>query len=93
MGSWRRGAARLALLGLYLAVVLVSPLVHHDFECHQKTPAHCEACLANRPAPRVEPRFAMPPPSTPAVPQEAAAACAEPDSVPRPTVSSRAPPA
>ena len=42
------------LLGtlLYALVVLVTPFLHHDFTCHDRTPGHCPACLANPPAPR-----------------------------------------
>ncbi len=32
---------------LYVAVLCVSPIFHHDFDCHAKSPAHCPACLAN----------------------------------------------
>jgi hypothetical protein len=32
---------------LYLAVLWVSPLFHHDFDCHAKSPAHCPSCMAN----------------------------------------------
>jgi len=42
------------LLGtlLYALVILVTPFLHHDFTCHDRTPGHCPACLANPPAPR-----------------------------------------
>jgi hypothetical protein len=33
--------------GLYLLFLAVSPLLHHDFECHLKTPSHCGACMAS----------------------------------------------
>lgn len=49
---------RLALvvcLGLYAGVLLASPGLHHDFDCHLKTPGHCQACVANPLAPRTEP--------------------------------------
>lgn len=39
-------------LGLYAAVVLATPGLHHDFECHLKSPGHCQACVANPLAPR-----------------------------------------
>ena len=47
---WRRrlyGRAALLCLGLYAAVLLVSPVLHHDFDCHLKSPRHCQACVAN----------------------------------------------
>ncbi len=42
-------------LGLYAGVVLASPGLHHDFDCHLKSPRHCQACVANPLAPRAEP--------------------------------------
>ena len=41
-----------ACLGLYALVVLASPGLHHDFDCHVKSPRHCQACVANPLAPR-----------------------------------------
>jgi hypothetical protein len=41
-------------IGLYVLVILVSPVLHHDFECHQKSPGHCVSCIANPLAPRSE---------------------------------------
>jgi hypothetical protein len=41
-------------LGLYVAVVLASPGLHHDFDCHLKSPRHCQACAANPLAPRAD---------------------------------------
>jgi len=47
--SRARQNRRLAVLAavLYVAVLCVSPIFHHDFDCHAKSPAHCPACLAN----------------------------------------------
>ena len=42
----------LAFLVLYAAVLFATPFLHHDFACHQRTPRHCPACVANPPAPR-----------------------------------------
>jgi hypothetical protein len=42
------------VLALYALVLLASPLLHHDLDCHLKTPAHCNACTANPLAPRIE---------------------------------------
>ena len=60
-GSWsgrRRllGALALALYGLLIAI---SPALHHDLACHVKSPGHCDACVANSPASRAEPRAAL----------------------------------
>jgi hypothetical protein len=35
-----------AALALYVLVLVVSPLFHHDIDCHLKSPTHCTACLA-----------------------------------------------
>jgi hypothetical protein len=48
----RPASALLACLGLYALVVLASPVLHHDFDCHLKSPRHCQACVANPLAPR-----------------------------------------
>ena len=34
-------------MSLYVLFLAVSPLLHHDLECHVKTPNHCGACLAS----------------------------------------------
>lgn len=41
-------------IALYVLVLLVSPVLHHDFDCHQKAPGHCVSCIANPLAPRSE---------------------------------------
>lgn len=49
---WARPLARVTLwlgLGFYLLALAVSPLLHHDLECHFKTPSHCGACMASPP--------------------------------------------
>jgi hypothetical protein len=38
------------ILTLYAVVLLATPALHHDFECHARTPAHCQACVASSPA-------------------------------------------
>ena len=46
----RKGRGRLLVsFGLFLYVVLcaTSPVLHHDLDCHLKTPGHCPACIAN----------------------------------------------
>jgi hypothetical protein len=37
----------LCLVLAYAVVAGVSPALHHDLECHLKSPTHCAACLAN----------------------------------------------
>jgi hypothetical protein len=41
-------------LSLYVFVLLVSPVLHHDMACHVKTPGHCDACAASPVASRAE---------------------------------------
>jgi len=36
-------------LGCYLLALGVAPLLHHDLECHVKSPTHCNACMASPP--------------------------------------------
>jgi hypothetical protein len=37
----------LGVLALYALVLCTGSLLHHDFICHLKSPAHCEACTAS----------------------------------------------
>ena len=36
----------MAALLAYGLVLAVTPVLHHDFECHARTPGHCVACIA-----------------------------------------------
>jgi hypothetical protein len=36
-------------VGCYLLALAVAPLLHHDLECHVKSPTHCTACMASPP--------------------------------------------
>lgn len=36
----------MAVLLAYAILVVVTPLLHHDLECHWRTPGHCVACIA-----------------------------------------------
>ena len=36
-------------VGFYLLALGVAPLLHHDLECHVKSPTHCNACMASPP--------------------------------------------
>lgn len=49
-------------LALYVFVLLVSPVLHHDLACHVKTPGHCDACAASPVASRDEAASALPAP-------------------------------
>jgi hypothetical protein len=48
-------------LGVLLNALLVavSPLLHHDLDCHLKTPAHCGACTQGPGASRLEAGFSL----------------------------------
>lgn len=47
---------RAALWGLlvYVVVLCASPILHHDLDCHLKSPAHCPGCIASPAALRGE---------------------------------------
>jgi hypothetical protein len=47
--SPRAGWAVWVGLGCYLLALSVAPLLHHDLECHVKSPTHCSACMASPP--------------------------------------------
>jgi hypothetical protein len=84
---------RWLLLGLYVAAILATPLLHHDFACHQKSPTHCQACTANPLASRIE-RPA--PPCVKALPEAGAVgvrAGVSAPSAPRQATQGRSPPA
>ena len=53
-GRHARDPRALLSLILYLVALTVGPILHHDLACHQRTPAHCPACLAHPPAPPVD---------------------------------------
>ena len=52
--SSRRRALACLALSLYVVLLVVSPILHHDLACHVKSPTHCDACAANPLASRVE---------------------------------------
>jgi hypothetical protein len=90
----RRGSkAALPLwIALYVLVLLVSPVLHHDFECHQKAPGHCVSCIANPLAPRSEATVGFAPAGWVDAGQIPAPAAAVLAAEPRSTLSDRAPP-
>jgi hypothetical protein len=49
----------LAGTALYVALLCASPLLHHDLDCHLKSPSHCGACVANPLAPRIESGYVL----------------------------------
>ena len=51
--GWPR-AVLCGLLAVYVAVLCVSPILHHDLDCHLKSPAHCPGCVASTAALRGE---------------------------------------
>jgi hypothetical protein len=57
--SGRRRVLGALALALYALLLTVSPVLHHDLACHVKSPGHCDACVANAPASRAEPRAVL----------------------------------
>lgn len=55
LGASARGWRIWLPLGLYVALLVASPLAHHDLACHVKSPTHCDACQANPLASSTEP--------------------------------------
>jgi hypothetical protein len=49
-----RRAALLLGLGLYALLLVVAPVLEHDFDCHLKSRTHCNMCVASPLASRVE---------------------------------------
>jgi hypothetical protein len=51
-----RSSRPAVLLGLfvYLAVLGANPLLHHDLDCHLKSPSHCPGCVSSPAALRAE---------------------------------------
>lgn len=51
----RRALLPALLAGMiYVAVLLVTPGLHHDFACHQNSRTHCTSCLTSQTAPNVD---------------------------------------
>jgi len=46
---WLADRALWLALGCYLVALAAAPLLHHDLECHAKSPKHCNACMASQP--------------------------------------------
>ena len=84
----------LVILGLvaYVAVLLASPVLHHDLACHLKTPGHCDACAASPLASRAETVAASTPPRLDGISVVEAAAMRAPRLEARLFRSERAPP-
>ena len=77
---------------LYLLVLLVSPVLHHDFDCHQKSPGHCVSCVANPLAPRSEATVSLCPAAWVDAGQLPAPGAVVRAAVPLSSISDRAPP-
>jgi hypothetical protein len=80
-------------LVLYTLLAALSPALHHDLACHVKSPAHCDACVANPLASRTEPATGLDAP--PLRPMGEPPVCAGPQEpwAPVAPASGRAPPA
>ena len=93
-GWWRRHRLLAAVaLSLYAVLVAVSPVLHHDLACHVKSPAHCDACVANSPASRVEATIVAIVPDLPLVGEVAAPTAGFEHGTVLTAASGRAPPA
>jgi hypothetical protein len=77
---------------VYVCLALLAPVLHHDFICHLKSPAHCPACafdgVASRPVPALEPVALSPDP----VALRERESTPSPDGLPLPLRPGRAPP-
>lgn len=55
---WRRrfrsGRVLVAYLVVYAVVLVLNPAVHHEIDCHLKSPTHCPSCLTHPAASRAE---------------------------------------
>ncbi len=80
-------------LALYALLVTVSPVLHHDLACHVKSPGHCDACVANSPASRAEPRTGLDAPVWRAAGEPPAVERAREHRAPLTQTSGRSPPA
>jgi hypothetical protein len=49
-----RRPALLLGLGLYALILVVAPVLEHDFDCHLKSRTHCNMCVASPVASRIE---------------------------------------
>jgi hypothetical protein len=47
----RRSPVWIAFVVLYALSIATAPAMHCDFDCHFKTPSHCQACVASALAP------------------------------------------
>jgi hypothetical protein len=88
----RRLLAALAL-SLYALLAAISPALHHDLACHVKSPAHCDACVANPHASRTEPAAGLDAPAMRAMGEPPISAEPREHWAPVAPASGRAPPA
>ena len=80
-------------LALYTLISSLSPALHHDLACHVKSPAHCDACVANPLASRTEPAAGLNAPPMHAVGETPVSAEPREHRAPVAPTSGRAPPA
>jgi len=62
MTGWLRtrlGRVALQIAALHALVAGSSPLFHHDFVCHLKSPTHCEACVQTPMGSRAEAKVTL----------------------------------
>jgi hypothetical protein len=88
----RRWLGALAL-SLYALLTAISPALHHDVACHVKSPAHCDACMANPLASRAEASKGVDAPAICAAGETPVCTEAREHRTPVPPTSGRAPPA
>jgi hypothetical protein len=88
----RRWLGALAL-SLYALLAAISPALHHDLACHVKSPAHCDACVANPQASRTEPAAGLDAPAMRAMGEPPVGAEPPEHRAPVAPASGRAPPA
>jgi hypothetical protein len=79
--------------GLYAVVLLGTPFLHHDLDCHLKSPTHCTACTASPLASRVETGVGLLASPLSAAGDVVVVRTARPWSAPRTHADGRAPPA
>lgn len=91
----RRPAGRYAAIALavYAVLLVVAPVAHADLADHVKASSHCQACVANPLAARIEPRVAAAAPALAAAGDVAGALAAGFRSPVSSPTSGRSPPA
>jgi len=81
------------VLALYVLVLVVSPLLHHDLACHRTSPTHCTACTGSAAASRIDPLPGLEPGQLPEAGRVEALHQEPAEAAPLLYVSGRSPPA